>query len=196
MFFCKHPAAAERYVQVMASFRLSIRKAERSDIPAVIAWSGNQALTKHFHTQLPAGEQAGAQWFQRSLIDRGRNDFIIHALYEDGTKKPIGMVGLFNIDEHNRKAEYYILIGQPEFTRRGIAYRTTCEMLANCFETLGYNKVILSIDTDHIEAQRLAEKLGFRKEGMLTDDILLDNGSFADRYVYGMTAAQYAELKK
>ena len=135
MFFCKHPAAAERYVQVMASFRLSIRKAERSDIPAVIAWSGNQALTKHFHTQLPAGEQAGAQWFQRSLIDRGRNDFIIPALYEDGTKKPIGMVGLFNIDEHNRKAEYYILIGQPEFTRRGIAYRTTCEMLANCFET-------------------------------------------------------------
>ena len=61
---------------------------------------------------------------------------------------------------------------------------------------MGYNKVTLSIDTDHIEAQRLAEKLGFRKEGMLTDDILLDNGSFADRYVYGMTAAQYAELKK
>ena len=69
-------------------------------------------------------------------------------------------------------------------------------MLANCFTALGYNKIVLSVDTDHIEAQRLAEKLGFKKEGMLADDILLENGSFADRFVYGMTAAQWEENKK
>ena len=180
----------------MASFRLSIRKAERSDIANVIKWADNKTLMKHFHMGLPNNEQAGAQWFQRSLIDRSRNDFIIHALCEDGTKKPIGMLGVFNIDESNKKAEYYILIGEGEFTRRGIAYRTTCEMLANCFTALGYNKIVLSVDTDHIEAQRLAEKLGFKKEGMLADDILLENGSFADRFVYGMTAAQWEENKK
>ena len=179
----------------MASFRLSIRKAERSDIPCIIAWANNQALTKHLHVTLPTNEQAGAQWFQRSLIDRGRNDFIIHAVSEDGSRKPIGMLGLFNIDDANKKAEYYILIGEAGFTRRGIALRTTGEMLGNCFGALGYNKIVLAVDTDHIEAQHLAEKLGFKKEGMLSQDILLANGEYADRFLYGMTYAQYEELK-
>lgn len=179
----------------MASFRLSVRKAERSDIPAVIAWANNKALTKHFHIPLPTTEQAGAQWFQRCLIDRSRNDFIIHIVSEDGEKKPIGMLGIFHVDETNKKAEYYIIIGESEFTRRGIALRTSNEMLSNCFGALGYNKITLSIDTDHIEAQRLAEKLGFKKEGLLFDDILLENGNFADRFVYGLTTKQWEDAK-
>jgi len=179
----------------MASFRLSVRKAERNDIPFIISWANNQPLIKHLHMQLPTSEQSGAQWFQRSLIDRSRNDFIIHAVSEDGSRKPIGMLGLFNIDEANKKAEYYILIGEPGFTRRGIAYRTTGEMLGNCFSTLGYNKITLSVDTDHIEAQHLAEKLGFKKEGILAQDILLPSGEYADRFIYGMTLSQYEDLK-
>ncbi len=179
----------------MASFRLSIKKAERNDIPCIISWANNKTLTKHFHIPLPTNEQAGAQWFQRSLIDRSRNDFIIHAVSEDGSRKAIGMLGIFNIDDANKKAELYILIGEAGFTRRGIALRTTGEMLGNFFNTLDYNKIILTIDTDHIEAQHLAEKLGFKKEGMLSQDILLENGQYVDRFLYGMTLSQYEALK-
>lgn len=180
----------------MANYRLSIRKIERRDVPAIISWARNQNLMKHLHMNLPQNEQNGNQWFQRSLIDRNRDDFVIHAVNEEGERTPIGLLGLFNIDEANKKAEYYILIGNNEFTRRGIASRASAEMLGNCFKLLNYNKIIISVDKDHYEAQKLAEKLGFRKEGLFAEDILLEDGQYIDRFIYGITKAQHDEWLK
>ena len=180
----------------MANYRLSIRKIERSDMPSIITWARNQNLMKHLHIALPQTEQNGNQWFQRSLIDRNRDDFVIHAVNEEGERTPIGMLGLFNIDEANKKAEYYILIGNSEFSRRGIASRATAEMLGNCFKLLNYNKITVTVDKEHYEAQKLAEKLGFKKEGLLVQDILLDSGEYIDRFIYGITKAQHDECIK
>ena len=175
----------------MANYRLSIRKIERSDMPAIIAWARNQNLMKYLHISLPQTEQNGNQWFQRSLIDRTRDDFVIHAVNEEGERTPIGLLGLFNIDEANKKAEYYILIGN-----RGIASRATAEMLGNCFKLLNYNKITVMVDKEHYDAQKLAEKLGFKKEGLLIQDILPEGGEYIDRFIYSITKAQYEEWSK
>ena len=172
----------------MANYRLSIRKIERSDMPAIIAWARNQNLMKYLHISLPQTEQNGNQWFQRSLIDRTRDDFVIHAVNEEGERTPIGLLGLFNIDEANKKAEYYIL--------RGIASRATAEMLGNCFKLLNYNKITVMVDKEHYDAQKLAEKLGFKKEGLLIQDILPEGGEYIDRFIYSITKAQYEEWSK
>lgn len=177
----------------MANYRLSIRKMEREDIPAVLLWAGNRTLTKHLSFSLPQTETDGNRFFQLSLIDKSRDDFLIFVVDEEGTKRAIGMLGLFNIDEKNRKAEYYILIGDQDFSRRGIAYRTSGEILENCFKLFHYNKITAHIDKDHYEAQRLAEKLGFRREGLLAEDFRTPEGTYVDRFAYGLTAAQWAE---
>lgn len=165
-------------------------------MPAIITWARNQNLMKYLHIALPQNEQNGNQWFQRSLIDRTRDDFVIHAVNEEGERTPIGLLGLFNIDEGNKKAEYYILIGNSEFTRRGIASRASAEMLGNCFKLLNYNKITVMVDKDHYEAQKLIEKLGFRKEGLLAQDIISDSGEYIDRFIYGITKSQYEEWTK
>ena len=177
----------------MANFRLSVRKIEKGDLPVLVSWAKNSALIKHFHVPLPQTEQAAGQWFQLSLINKLRDDFVIYVADEDGNKKPIGMMGLFNIDEQNKKAEYYVIIGDSQFIRRGIAYRTSMEMLSKCFGELGLNKIVLHIDIEHYEAQHLAEKLGFRREGILSQDILLEDGAPQDRLLYGQTAQQWHE---
>lgn len=173
----------------MANFRLNIRKMERNDIPFIIEWSKNKNHIKHFHMPLPSNAESGNQWFQRLLIDKTRDDYVIGITDEDGNKKPIGLIGLCNIDEINKKCEYYVFIGSSEFLRRGIAYRTSAEIISNCFENLDFNKVTAYVDRDHYEAQRLVEKLGFRKEGILADDIILDDNTFTDRYVYGILSS-------
>ena len=165
-------------------------------MPAIIAWARNQNLMKYLHISLPQTEQNGNQWFQRSLIDRTRDDFVIHAVNEEGERTPIGLLGLFNIDEANKKAEYYILIGNSDFARRGIASRATAEMLGNCFKLLNYNKITVMVDKEHYDAQKLAEKLGFKKEGLLIQDILQEGGEYIDRFIYSITKAQYEEWSK
>lgn len=178
----------------MVSYRLNIRKIERCDIPFLVQWASNRAHTKFFHGYLPKNESEGNKWFQRSLLDRSREDFVICATEENGDKYPVGMLGLVNIDDANRKAEYYVIIGNEEFLRRGIAYRTSSEMIKNtCFKGFEFNKIYTCIDKDNYPAQKLAEKLGFRKEGIMLQDIVSDNGTTVDRIYYGLLSADKAQ---
>ena len=177
----------------MANFRLSVRKVEKSDLPVLVSWGRNSTLIKHFHVPLPQSEQAAEQWFRLSMIDKFRDDFIVYVADDEGNAKPIGMFGLFGIDEKNKKAEYYVLIGDSQFVRRGIAYRTSMEMLSKCFGELELNKIVAHVDIEHYEAQHLVEKLGFRREGILSQDLLLEGGVPQDRVLYGQTAQQWAE---
>ncbi len=176
----------------MVSYRLSLRKVERTDIPYLVEWSCNHAHLKGFHGYLPRTVEEGNKWFQRSLLDKSRDDYIIYATEETGNKYPIGMLGLINIDDVNRKGEYYIVIGNEEFLHRGIAYRTSNEMIKNSyFKDSEFVKIYTRIDKDNYPAQKLAEKLGFRKEGVMLSDVLLENGTPVDRIYYGMLAADY-----
>lgn len=173
----------------MVSYRLSIRKIERADIPYLVYWANNKARTKGFHGYLPKTENEGNQWFQRSLLDKTRDDYVIYAIEEGGNKYPIGLIGLVNIDDDNRKGEYYIIIGNEEFLRRGIAFRTSNEMIVNTyFKNFEFSKLYARIDKDNYPAQKLAEKLGFRKEGIMLADVLVD-GEPIDMIYYGLLAS-------
>lgn len=173
----------------MLSYKLSIRKMERSDIPYLVAWASNYSHIKGFHGYLPKNTSEGNKWYQRSLLDKSRDDYMIYAFEERGASYPIGMLGLINIDDANRKGEYYIIIGNEEFLHRGIAYKTSNEMIKNTyFKGFEFNKVYACIDKDNYPAQKLAEKLGFRKEGVMLSDIVLENGTTVDRIYYGLLA--------
>ncbi|MBR2861347.1 MAG: GNAT family N-acetyltransferase [Clostridia bacterium] len=174
----------------MVSYRLSIRKVERSDIPYLVEWANNHSHVKGFNGYLPKNINEGNKWFQRSLLDKTRDDYVIYVFEEGGKSYPIGMLGLINIDDVNRKGEYYIIIGNEEFLHRGIAYRTTNEMVKNTyFKNFDFVKVYARIDKENYPAQKLAEKLGFRKEGVMLSDILLENGTPVDRIYYGLLAS-------
>ena len=174
----------------MVSYRLSIRKMERSDIPYLVEWATNHSHVKGFNGYLPKNINEGNKWYQRSLLDKTRDDYVIYVFEEGGKSYPIGMLGLINIDDVNRKGEYYIIIGNEEFLHRGIAYRTTNEMVKNTyFKNFDFVKVYARIDKENYPAQKLAEKLGFRKEGVMLSDILLENGTPVDRIYYGLLAS-------
>lgn len=173
----------------MLSYKLSIRKMERSDIPYLVTWASNYSHINGFHGYLPKNTSEGNKWYQRSLLDKSRDDYMIYAFEEGGESYPIGMLGLINIDDANRKGEYYIIIGNEEFLHRGIAYKTSNEMIKNTyFKGFEFNKVYACIDKDNYPAQKLAEKLGFRKEGVMLSDIVLENGTTVDRIYYGLLA--------
>ena len=60
---------------------------------------------------------------------------------------------------------------------------------ATCFKGLELNKVYVRVDKENYPAQKLVEKLGFRKEGIMLSDIVLENGTFADMIYYGMLSS-------
>jgi len=162
-----------------------IRKFEESDIPYKIKWINDEKNNKYLHYELPLQYDKTLEWFKNIQNREDRADYTI--VYKNN---PVGLIGLLNIDKKNKKAEYYICLGEEKYKGKGIAFFATKLLLDIAFKKLGLNKVYLFTEKDNIRAQKFFEKVGFKKEGLLKHD-LIHNGRKIDRYVYGICLDDY-----
>lgn len=66
-------------------------------------------------------------------------------------------------------------------------------LIEYAFSTLDLNRIYLFTESENVIAQKLFEKVGFVREGLLHDDII-SRGRFVDRYAYGLTKSDYFQL--
>lgn len=161
--------------------QIAIRKFEKKDIPNKIKWINEPLNNKYLHYDLPLEYKKTEDWFEKNKDRSDRFDGIIEA---DGT--PVGLIGLLSIDNKNKKAEYYITIGEREFLGKGIASQASKILLEDAFMRRGLNRIYLYTETDNASAIRLYERVGFKREGIIKNDLFF-KGRYVDRYIYGIT---------
>ena len=159
---------------------ITIRAFEKQDIPRKVRWINDSENNRYLHYDLPLREDQTELWFESHRNDKSRYDAVIEA---DGV--PVGTIGLLNIDRKNRKAEYYIAMGERSYSGRGVAKQASELLLQYAFETLELNRVYLYTELHNLAAQKLFARIGFRQEGLLRQDVL-SHGNLADRYVYAL----------
>lgn len=165
--------------------KIRIRKFDIKDIPNKVRWINNSENNKYLHYDIPLEYQKTLDWYQINKTRTDRYDAVIEA---DGI--PVGVIGLLSIDLKNRKAEYYVTIGETHYKGKGIAYKATMLILEYAFLKLHLHKIYLYTEAANVIAHNLFEKAGFRKEGILKNDIF-SKGKYVDRYAYGMTKDDY-----
>ena len=165
--------------------KTTIRKFKFEDIPSKIRWINNPENHAYLHYDIPLEYDRTVTWFRDN---EGRSDRYDAVIEVDGN--PVGLIGLLSIEQKNRKAEYYISLGETAYKGKGVAFQATGLILEHAFMKLGLQKVYLYTEVGNIAAQRLFEKSGFRKEGILKQD-LFSKGRFIDRYAYGITKDEY-----
>jgi RimJ/RimL family protein N-acetyltransferase len=94
-------------------------------------------------------------------------------------KKPIGTVAFLNRDRLQKKAELRKLIGDPQYRGRGLAREAASLWIQFGIQGLKLHKIYLNTLDTNIRNIRLNEDLGFRVEGILRDEILVD-GEYKD----------------
>lgn len=87
---------------------------------------------------------------------------------------PIGAVAFLDHDPQQRRAEMRKLIGDPDARGRGYAEEATVLWLKYGSEKLGLEKIYVSTLQNHLRNIQLNESVGFRIEGVLADEVLLD----------------------
>jgi ribosomal-protein-serine acetyltransferase len=100
-----------------------------------------------------------------------------------------GSVRVKDIDHDDRKASIGYFVGS-RFSGKGIVSSALRAVLEWCFDTLGLNRVELRCATSNAPSIRVAERLGFVREGLLRQDECL-HGAFVDHYVYGLLKAEF-----
>jgi len=156
---------------------IKIRPFEMDDISYKVKWINEPRNNKYLHYDTPINYSKTLEWFEKVKKLTSRLDLTI--IYND---KPVGLIGLLNIDFKNKKAEYYILIGELGYKGKGIAYEATRLLFQQAIE-LGLRRIYLFTEIENNNAQKLFSKLGFKKEGLLKNDLYYKD-RFIDRYLF------------
>ena len=165
--------------------QILLRKFEKKDVENKVKWINDPQNNKYLHYDLPLEIEKTNAWYEKNKDRTDRLDMVIEA---EGV--PVGLIGLLNIDMRNLKAEFYICIGEQNAKGKGIAKSASLMLLKYAFQDLMLNKIYFYTEKDNFSAQILYEKIGFLKEGLLNDDLIL-NGRKVDRFFYGITKKEY-----
>lgn len=111
-------------------------------------------------------------------IIRSQTDIEL-AIIDKKTDTHIGNAGLYCIRWISRSAEFRIIIGEKKFWNKGYGAEVTRLLVDYAFNKLNLRKVLLGVNKEHRSAVKCYEKAGFKKEGILKDEIYR-NGRYYD----------------
>lgn len=147
----------------------------------------------HLGAYLPALAELGSLEAARSHLERAvtrarAGECFEWHLFLEGML--CGAIRLKNIDTGNRKAEIGYFLGST-FGGQGIVTLAVRAVLGHAFATLQLNRIELRCAANNMPSIRVAERLGFTREGVLRQDEWLD-GAFVDVHVYGLLRGEFA----
>lgn len=153
-----------------------LRKMTGEDTDKIVAWRNSDAVRKNFIYQELFTRKTHENWI-RTKVETG--DVVQMIICDAETDEPLGSVYIRDIDRHHNKAEYGIFIGEDSARGRGVGTATAKLMLRYCFEEEKLHRIYLRAFADNMAAIRSYEKAGFRREGLLQDDVCID-GEYCD----------------
>lgn len=116
------------------------------------------------------------------------------AMVDLQTGKMIGTIELYNYFPSFKAELGYSL--NPAYWGNGLTKEAGEAVLYFAFHTLRLKRVEAGTFVDNIQSQRVCEKLGFTKEGILRNGYMRYDGKIFDKLVYGITIEDFLELEK
>jgi N-acetylneuraminate synthase len=146
---------------VLGAGEVTLRPLAAGDADRVVAWRARPEVADQLFSDAPTRE-AHDRWFAQ--LER-RTDRLELAILE--RERPVGTIGLSNLDFGALTGEYGILVGEPDARGRGVARAASRALLDWAFGALGLERVRLELFADNPPARRLYDGLGFTLESEL-----------------------------
>lgn len=168
--------------------RIELRRHSRANYRLYAEWYGNPEIW-HLTSWAPSplSRPAVERLFEDRLLSPTDDSFAIHVR---GEAEPIGVISLMNISGANESADLSVLVGHPDDRHRGYGTQAMEQLLRYAFETLGLNRIGLSVFEFNEEAISAYEKLGFVTEGRLRSAIKRSSG-FHDAILMSILKAEW-----
>lgn len=128
------------------------------------------------------------KWIEDKIFNNSAQLYLMICIKEN--KEPIGYLSLNNIDYINKKAQYGGITISKLHNGKGYATEATRLLLKHFFEELGMNMLYGFWREDHKASLRMAEKNGFKIEGMLRDYVYKQN-KFHNAYICSILKSDY-----
>lgn len=112
----------------------------------------------------------------------------------DDPKRHVGNISFWTVSKLGKIAEIGYWVRSLE-TGRGICTEAVQLLLEEAFNSLGYHKVVLRIAVGNDASDRVAEKLGFTREGVLREELLI-RGNWVDHSLWSLLDREYRSARR
>jgi ribosomal-protein-alanine N-acetyltransferase len=154
---------------ILSTHRLRLRQFCVEDTDAMhLCFANSEAMrfwNHPVHTKLIETERA-----VKRFVDCTPSYYRFWAVADAKSDHCIGMVNYHDGHIRSRRVAIGYII-DPAYHRKGIATEAVSTMLDFCFGELGLHRVQAFVHPDNTASRKLVEKLGFRAEGLLRDNL-------------------------
>lgn len=166
-----------------------LRPLERTDLnERYLGWLNDPEVTRYVESGAFPSTAEDLENFYRT-VSSSRNDVIL-AVVDKQSGRHIGNVKLGPIQWVQRCATFGILIGEKDFWGKGAGEEATRLMVEYGFQRLNLHRIDLGVCAEHEAAVRCYEKVGFKVEGRMRED-LFQAGGYKDRLWMGLLRSEY-----
>jgi ribosomal-protein-alanine N-acetyltransferase len=170
-----------------------LRPLERADLnERYLGWLNDPEVTRYTEVGMFPSTAEDLENYYRSVTS-SRNDVIL-AVVDKKSGRHIGNVKLGPIHWIHRSATFGILIGEKESWGKGAGEEATRLMVEYGFHRLNLHRIDLGVYAEHEAAVRCYEKVGFKVEGRMRED-LFQGAEYKDRLWMGLLRSEYKPLR-
>jgi len=160
----------------------TLRALEPEDLDFLYAIENNERFWEISHTQTPFSKYVLKQYLENAHLDIFEAKQLRLVIEEKSTKKPIGMIDLFDFNPQHKRAGVGILI-HPDFQKKGFASEALSLLIEYTFSHLDLHQLYANITADNSKSISLFTKYKFKKVGVKKDWILSE-GKFKDEVLF------------
>lgn len=114
--------------------------------------------------------------------------------WKDDPLRHVGNVSFWTVSKLGKIVEIGYWVRSDE-TSKGICTEAVDRILKETFDGLGYHKAVLRIAVGNVASDRVAQKLGFTREGILREELLI-RGNWVDHSHWSLLDREYRAIKR
>jgi len=177
---------------VIRSGRLDLREfgADDLDLASEVAAAGERAALP---PGVPVSRDELAEWFANGMHLVGRGDAVHLMMLDRAAGRMVGAISLFHADWEIRSAEIGYGV-RSDARGQGYATEALAAVARWALTEGGIQRAWLTTNTDNAASARVAEKVGFRREGTLRRAGREDDG-LHDLAIYSLLDDELPELR-
>ena len=144
---------------------IALREKAQADIPALVAAVQDPLIPRYTRVPSPYGEPQAREFLAEQRRRREEGTELSLLVVDPDSDDLLGSVGA-RVDRDSARAEIGYWVAR-EARGRGVATRAVVLLGAWLFEALGLARLQIHTETDNVASQRVAERAGFTREGVL-----------------------------
>ncbi len=169
--------------------RLCLRPMTTEDIPSLMTWMPDRSVYRYWGKGPGRTEKDPSLMFGKK--ERPSKSFHL-GIEERCSGKVIGDIWVYLI-ENDRMASVAVRLA-PASQGKGYGTEALAAMTGFCFTKTELRRLQAEVDTRNVPSQRMLEKCGFTREGLIRQGKMVN--TWCDYYIYGLLSTDPAVEKK